>query len=309
MMPRVALIILCYNGLEDTLACLASLATLEYPTDRRTIIVVDNASTDGTPQEVRRRYPSVEVIESSANLGYAGGNNVGLRYALAADYDYVLLLNNDTEVAPDFLNLLVETAESDPTIGVVGPTIYYHHTPDVIWSAGGTIDWRRGTSAMRGLDQPERDQYTEAQQVDFVSGCALLCKRTVLEQIGLFDERFFMYFEETEWCVRATRAGFRCIHQPAAHIWHKIRPDNQAESPRIAYYMTRNRLLFLQTSGARLSTWLHVALFQEARTITSLSLRAKWRGHRQCRDAMLKGHGDFWRRRFGRQIVAKGRVT
>src|SRR5262245_28699969 len=124
MQPRVALIILCYNGLEDTLACLHSLERLEYSRDRLEVVIIDNASSDGTPDTIRREFPGVTLIETGANLGYAAGNNVGLRYAVEQDFDYVLLLNNDTEVAPNFLTLLIAAAETDPHIGVVGPTIY-----------------------------------------------------------------------------------------------------------------------------------------------------------------------------------------
>ena len=154
-----------------------------------------------------------------------------MRYALEHGYDYALLLNNDTEVAPDFLAKLVYAAESEPAIGAVGPTIYYHERQDVIWSAGGVIDWWRGNSAMRGVGEQDRGQYGAPIDVDFVSGCALLCKCAALERAGLLDERFFMYYEETEWCVRIKRAGFRILHIPSARIWHKIPLDARADQP------------------------------------------------------------------------------
>jgi GT2 family glycosyltransferase len=298
MMPRVLIIVLCYNGAELTLACLEALRRQEY--GRADVLVVDNASRDGTPALVRSRFPEVALIETGANLGFAAGNNVGLRYALEHGYDYALLLNNDTEVAPDFLSLLVRAAEADSAIGVVGPTIYYFDRPDIIWSAGGTIDWWRGNSAMRGNGAVDRGQYGTPGDVDFVSGCALLCRCAVLERAGLLDERFFMYYEEAEWCVRAARAGFRIVHVPAAHVLHKIPLDARADQPYVAYYMTRNRLLFLRATGAATLAWLHALLIQDLRTCLSLSLRPKWRAKRPHRDAMLRAWGDFLRRRFGR---------
>ncbi|MGQ9894088.1 MAG: glycosyltransferase family 2 protein, partial [Roseiflexus sp.] len=129
-MPRVLIIILCYNGIADTLACLKSLQCVEYPSFD--ILVLDNASSDGTPETVRAQFPHVTVIENGANLGFAAGNNIGLQYALRHGYDYALLLNNDTEVAPDFLTRLIDVAVSDPTIGAVGPTITYYERPDLI---------------------------------------------------------------------------------------------------------------------------------------------------------------------------------
>jgi GT2 family glycosyltransferase len=262
-------------------------------------LVVDNGSSDGTPQAVQAQFPAVTVIETGANLGFAAGNNVGLRYALDHGYAYALVLNNDTEITPDCLTTLIEAAEADPAIGVAGPTIYYHDRPDLIWSAGGLIDWRRGCSSMRGLNQADRGQYSCAGDVDFVSGCALLCKRSVLERVGLLDERFFMYYEETEWCVRIARAGFRIVHVPTARVTHKIPLDARADQPYVIYYMTRNRLLFLHTTGAARTAWFHALVLQDLRTCLSLSLRPKWRAQRYRRTAMLRAWSDFWRNRFG----------
>ncbi len=299
MLPRVAIIVLTYNGVEDTLACLASLARLDYPRERLGVIVVDNGSADGTPARVRAAFPEATVIENGANLGFAAGNNVGLRHALAHGYDYALLLNNDTEAAPDFLRLLVAEAEADPRVGAAGPMIYYHADPTLIWSAGGRIDWRRGLSAMDGTGERDRGQYAAPRQVDFVTGCALLIRRAALERAGLLDERFFMYYEETEWSVRVARAGFRIVHVPAAKLWHKIPLDARFDKEYLAYYMTRNRLLFLRATGASLRTWLDALVLQDLRTYASLCLRPRWRT-RRGRVGMRLAWIDFWRGRFGR---------
>jgi GT2 family glycosyltransferase len=298
MQPRVAILVLCYNGIADTLACLASLQQIDYPRERYAVVVLDNASQDGTPDRVRAAFPETIVIENGANLGFAAGNNVGLRYALAQGYDYTLLLNNDTEVAPDFLSELVAEAEADPTIGAVGPLIYYHAAPERIWSAGGTIDWRRGICTMAG-EAADVGQYRQARDVDFVTGCAMLMRRSALEQTGLLDERFFMYFEETEWCVRVTRAGMRVRFVPQAKLWHKIPLDARFDKEYLAYYMTRNRLLFLHATGAGPATWFHALFLQDLRTYASLWLRPKWRT-RRGRVGMRLGWADFWRGRFGR---------
>jgi GT2 family glycosyltransferase len=306
--PSVLIVVLCYNGVALTLACLESLRRLEY--ERADILVIDNASSDGTPGAVRERFPGVTVIETGANLGFAAGNNVGLRYALSHGYDYALLLNNDTEVAPDFLDVMVAQAESAPEIGMVGPTIFFYERPDLVWSAGGTIDWRKGTSSMRGAGVVGGDQHGSPADVDFVTGCALLCKRAVLERAGLLDERFFMYFEETEWCVRAARAGFRIVHTPGARVLHKIPLNARFDQEYLAYYMTRNRLLFLRATGVALSTWLRVLVLQDLRTYLSLCLRPKWR-NRSGREGMRRAWIDFWRGQFGpmpqNKTLGKGR--
>lgn len=298
--PRVLIIVLCYNGIDLTIACIKSLKRIAYK--HADILVVDNASHDNTPAIVSTRFPEVTVIETGRNLGFAAGNNVGLQHALAHGYDYALLLNNDTEVDADFLDNLITVAEADPAIGMAGPTIYYDERPDLIWSAGGIIDWRRGYSLMRGNGEVDRQQYGRVSDVDFVTGCALLCKRAVLEQVGLLDERFFMYYEETEWAVRTKRAGFRIVHAPTAWVYHKIPLDARADQPYVSYYMTRNRLLFLRTIGAPLSTWLHATVAQDLRTCLSLSLRPKWRVKRRHRNAMVRAWGDFLRQRFGKHL-------
>jgi GT2 family glycosyltransferase len=303
MMPRVMIIVLNWNGLADTLACLSSLARLDYLAHE--VVVVDNGSTDGSVATVRVTHPWVALIETGENLGYVGGNNVGLEYARTAGADYALLLNNDTEVAPDFLRLQVEAAEVDPAIGIVGPTIYYFDRPNVVWSAGGDIDWRRGRTRMIGLNEVDQGQFGhKVRPVDFVSGCALLIKMSAVDQVGMLDPRFFAYFEETEWCVRAARAGFKVLHVPQAKIWHKISPDAREASPQVHYYMTRNRLLFLKLSRTGAVAWLNTLLLDYGRTLVSWTLRPKWRGKSLQRRAMLQAIQDYGRRRFGKVEVA-----
>ena len=303
--PSVCAIILNWNGLSDTLDCLESLSHLDYPACE--IVVVDNGSMDECAPVIRERFPGTTVFANEQNLGYTGGNNVGLRYALTKGADYALLLNNDTEVSPHFLRLLVEAARGDPEVGIAGPTIYYHAKPQVIWSVGGEIDWRQGQTGMVGLNERDSGQFgPEPRQVDFVTGCALLVKRTVLERVGLLDERFFAYYEEAEWCVRAQRSGFKIVHIPQAHIWHKISPEGRARSPLVHYYMTRNRLLFLKTTGADLRAWLHTLVSEYLRTLVSWSVRSKWRGKKAERRAMIRAIRDAWRGRWGQRHLLLG---
>lgn len=302
MLPRTAIVILNWNGLRDTLDCLASLERLDYPDYQ--VIVVDNGSTDGSIEAIRQRFPSVALLENGQNLGFTGGNNVGLRHALQRGAEYALLLNNDTEVAPDFLRRLVEAVEADAGIGIAGPTIYYHAQPAVIWSAGGAIDWRRGQTCMVGLNTPDEGQWgTAPRSVDFVTGCALLIKRAVMEQAGLLDERFFAYFEEAEWCVRACRAGFQIVHVPQAKLWHKITPERRAASPLVHYYMTRNRLLFLKVTKAGWRAWLHTLFADYLRTLISWRVRPRWRHKQEQRKMMMLAIGDAWRGRWGPKVV------
>lgn len=298
MIPSVTVIVLNWNGLDVTLECLASLARLDHPVPE--VVVVDNGSTDGSAEGVRAQFPKAALIETGENLGFAGGNNVGIRYALERGADHVLLLNNDTVVAPDFLRLLVQAIEADPAAGMAGPMIYFYDQPEVIWSAGGAIDWQRGCTWMVGLDERDEGQYDAVREVDFVTGCALLARREAIEKAGMLDPRFFMYYEETEWCVRTARAGYKILHVPQAHIWHKIAPGAQADSPRVHYYMTRNRLLFLRAAGAGLRAWLHTLIVEYLRTLISWSVRPRWCGRRVQRQVMLRALIDFQQGRFGK---------
>lgn len=299
----VVIVVLNWNGKDDTLACLRSLRQLDYP--NCDIVVVDNGSTDGSVEAIRGSFPDVTILETGQNLGFVEGNNVGLRYALARGVDYALLLNNDTEVAPDFLSLLVKAAESVSQAGVAGPTIYYFDRPTTIWSAGGHIDWGRGRTCMIGLNQADQGQFGDVPHpVDFVTGCALLIKLLVIEQAGFLDSRFFAYYEEAEWCVRIARAGFQILHVPQAKVWHKISPAARDASPQVHYYMTRNRLLFLKLSQAQVTSWLNTLFLDYGRTLVSWSLRPRWSHKAPQRRAMLRAILDYGRGRFGKVEVA-----
>lgn len=300
--PLVSIIVLNYNRRDDTLDCLRSLEHLHYP--NVDVIVVDNGSTDGSIEAIKALYPSpdhITLIETGANLGFTGGNNIGIEHALAKGADYIMLLNNDTIVAPDMLNIMIDVMQASPDIGVSGPMIYYYDIPDVIWSAGGTIDWSKGLPNMVGLNEDDKAQYGLApREVDFVTGCALLVRRDVWEKVGLLDDKFFMYYEETQWCVRAGRHGFKIVHIPSAMMWHKISPEERMASPNTYYYMTRNRLLFLKDAQVSIGTWISTAA-ELGRTFLSWTLRPKWQNRRHLRGIMLKAIYDASTGRWGKQ--------
>jgi GT2 family glycosyltransferase len=297
--PRVAIIVLTWDGRELTLDCLASLNGLDYPNHR--IIVVDNGSHDGTVEAVRRQYPSVTVIHNGENLGFAEGNNVGIHQALAQGFDYVLLLNNDTVVDPQMLQALVGVAESEGQIGIVGPVIYYHDEPEVVWSAGNAVDWRAVT--LRRLHADTRDSHPDVPyDVDYVTGCALCIKREVAEQIGLLDPRYFIYFEETDWCFRARAHGYKVVVAPQARLWHKVSATMRQDSPTTTYYMTRNAFLFLNTHlrGSGRMRAVARAWLQEGRVVVAHTLKPRYTHLRRNRDARLFGLRDALLGRWGK---------
>ena len=228
-----------------TLDCLESLRGLDHPPDRLNTIVVDNGSTDGTSEDIRAHYPSVTVLKNRENLGFAEGNNVGIRHALGDAPDYVMLLNNDTILDPSMLTELLAVVESDPTVGAVGPKMLYSEQPDVIWCAGSSIDWPTGDAVRLQAEQRDTGADEGPREVEFITACAICLRREVIEEIGLLDRRFFIYYEEADWCLRARAAGWRILYVPAARLWHKVSAAMGTTSPATEYYMARNVLLFL----------------------------------------------------------------
>ena len=295
---RVLVAVPNWNGGDLTLDCLRSLSRVERPAIA--VAVIDNGSADGSVAAIRASFPSVPVVELGDNTGFTGAANAALVRAREQGSEYCLLLNSDAIVAEDAIALLVEALDRMPTAWVAGPTVYYLDRPQVIWSAGGRIDWRAGKTWLLGMHETDEGQFGgEPRPVPFVSGCAILLRMAAVDRVGEFDPRFFAYYEEVEWCVRCARGGGRVVHVPRAHVWHAISAEAREASPLVQYYMTRNRLLFLRTAGAPLIAWAG-AIADTARTALSWTLRPKWRGKRSQRDAMLRGAADFWRGRFGR---------
>lgn len=240
--PLVTIIILNWNNWSDTLACFESCRKLTWPEFR--IIIVDNNSTDGSEEIFRARCPDVAIIQAGANLGFAGGNNIGIRHALTTGADYVWLLNNDAVADPDALARLVEALQAAPAAAAAGSKIYYHDDPERIWFAGGI--WARGRLRVRqrGAGQLDKGEYDELCPVGSVSGCSMLIRSTVIREIGLLDESYFLYWEDTDWCARAQKNGYKALFVPTSHVWHKVSATVAARSQQQYYYNTRNGLMF-----------------------------------------------------------------
>jgi GT2 family glycosyltransferase len=297
--PRVISVILNTNRREDTLSCLESLKNNTYR--NHAVIVLDNQSSDGSIEAIRSAYPDVQIITLQSNRGYAGNNNVGINAAIAQGADWVFVLNEDTILATDCLSRLVETGESDSTIGVVGPMVYHHNTPDVIQSAGGLLG-SRWASIHLGQDERDCGQFAHPHEVEWVSGCGILVRREAIRQVGAIDQRYFYYWEETEWCIRIGRAGWKIVHVPLAKLWHKGVTIDHQPKPSVTYYATRNRLLTLSTHRAPPAVWAHVTT-ETVRTLTSWTIKPKWRNMREHRDAMWQGIWDFFRGNWGQRPV------
>lgn len=293
--PLVITIILNSNRKEDTLAAVSSSLANDHVPHR--MIVLDNSSTDGSVEAIRSAYPQVEIIELDHNLGYAGNNNIGVQAALVQGADWIFVLNEDTVLAPDCITRLIEAGNADPRVGIVGPMVYHYDEPNVIQSAGGKMDrhWRAWHMAQNELDQ---GKYITPHAVEWISGCAIMVRRAVVEQVGGLDERFFYYWEETEWCLRAREQGWRILHVPQAKLWHKGVQRSYKPGPNVTYYSTRNRFLMLSKHKAPIMAWM-IAWGQTLRTLLSWSVKPKWRVMSQHKLAMWQGTIDFLNHRWG----------
>lgn len=255
MNPKVVIIILNWNGKEDTIECLESLKHITYPNYE--ILLVDNGSIDGSVECFRELYPGLEIIETGENLGFAEGNNVGIRRAMDEGVDYVLLLNNDTVVDPEFLGELVTVAESDPKIGIVGPKIYYYDhkgRKDVVWFAGGIINQWTGGATHEGDNKLDSQNFSKPKEIGYVTGCAMLIKRDVIISVGMLNPIFFTYYEDVELCFRSRVGGWNINYSPSSRVWHKISQSSKGMfSTHTIYHTTRNRIWFVKMHYSKIN--------------------------------------------------------
>jgi len=274
--PRVAIVVLNWNGREVLEDCVRSIYALSYaPLE---VVVVDNGSTDGSAEMVRNRFPDCVVIQNETNLGFAKGNNQGIELALDRGNDYVMALNNDTLLDPESLTLLVQRAESDPQIAAVSPKIYFEDPSDRLWFAGGTFSYWKGRNGHVGYRQKDCPAWNVPREAQFISGCVLLASRRAWRKIGCFDESLFVYSEDVDWSLRAQKSGFKLFYEPRAVVWHResfsiLRNKWQAN---YMYYNTRNPMVVMWKQG-RWWHWLTFLPFHAAlsckRILQALSRR------------------------------------
>lgn len=274
MNKSVSIIILNWNSHQDTIECVESCLALDYTPYE--IVLVDNASADGSEDILRKAFPRLKLIQTGINLGYAGGNNIGIRHALEKNADYIWLLNNDTVVTPQALKVLIAHAESNPAVGLVGSKILSYSEPSRLLSAGGRVDMRTGLTEHIGFGCEDTGQFDQPLDTGYLTGCSLLAKRKVIEDIGFMNESYFLYFEETEWCVKAIRRGYRLMYAPASVVYHKESVSVRKIEGLIYYYLTRNRLYFIQRNGIGVQWHKRIAIdfIVLLRCITKKELRA-----------------------------------
>ena len=292
--PLIRAVVINWNGREVLEPCLRTLLASSYP--NLSVLLVDNASSDGSVRFVRDEFPSVRVAEQSSNLGFAAGVNAGLKLALDEGANYILLLNNDIELDGNAVSALVEAALAHPKSAFVGPLIYYADRPSVIWSAGGSVSFWTGNIRHLGLREEDAGQYVEVRDVDYVTACAVLASAEAVRAIGLMDEAYYMYNEDTDWCVRARDAGFEVLFAPSARIWHKVSMSSGGGlTPFKIYHRLRSTLRFFSLH-ARPYHWLGIVPLTALRTV-GFATRELARGKGANVGAVLRGAWDSMTRR------------
>lgn len=280
--PLVYLIVLNWNHFQETIECVRSIKQLNYSDYR--ILVVDNKSENNSVKEIQRQIGSqIHLILNPSNLGFAAGNNVGIKFALKNDADYVVLLNNDTYINDaDMISELVNTLERDTSIGLACPSIFYQDKPSQPWYAGAVFSlWRGGGRHIQRLPSTRTPLDT-----DYATGCCVIASRRLLVEVGLLDENFFLYQEDVDWSLRAKKAGFRVVYVPDAELIHKVSVSTRDDrgvgtySPQIVYYKFRNRILITRKHGNLLQKyliWPILILFQSLYHAAAYIVLGRWK--------------------------------
>lgn len=285
----IGIVIVNWNNKDVLLDCLGSLDKCGYLSSCL-LVVQDNGSRDGSVEVVRKKFPEVKIVKSGENLGYAEGNNRGIREVMKEGAGFVFILNPDTLVRKGCIERLVEVMEKNPDVGVAGPTIL--DPEGKIWSRGGYIDRKRYSGGLIGLGEKDKREKNGIRDVDYISGTAMMVRREVFEKVGLFYPGYFIYYEDVELCVRARGAGYRSVFVPAARIDHKESSSFGKASPAHSYYMARNHLLFVERNappGIRL------------RECVRLS-KTVWEHGSKGEQFALLGIGDYFLRKFGKKF-------
>lgn len=298
--PVVWIIILNWNGLDDTLGCLASLQAAHSAGMQLQILVIDNNSDIDPRTAIAGRFPGVTTVRLDTNTGFAAGSNYGISQALAQQADYVLLLNNDTLVDPQFLPALLAALKTDPHIGIAAPLICYADAPERVWFAGTRVLLALGYFEHRYKQRLRTAVPARAIPAPYVSGCCMLIDTAVIRTIGVLDDRFFAYFEDAEFCLRARKQGFKAVCVPQSVIWHKESASTRrnltegSTSPLKHYLTTRNRIATVRRHGNLLEQIIFLTLSTPLRAgfyFAAFAIRKRW--HKMV--AFARGLADGYR--------------
>ena len=277
--PMLSIILVNWNRPKDTLECIQSLRFSTY--QNYTIIVVDNGSSDDSLELLSRDGHDLTLLKAGTNLGFTGGNNLGIRYALAQGADYIFILNNDTVIATDCIEKMISAAETDKSIGIITPKILYYSNRKLIWFGGSKYNTRFITGRLVGYGIIDSGQFDLEQDIPWASGCAMFIRKKVIESVGLLNDHFFATAEDLDYSLRTRENGHRILYLPSAVIWHKESiSSGGSDAPQYVYYQTRN-LLILHKKWAK--TWDHLILARVyaflyfGKRISLFWFRGKWR--------------------------------
>lgn len=273
--PSVSIIIINWNGKDDTLECLESLSGIRYK--NFDVIVVDNGSTDGSQEIIRNNYPRVKLIQNDENKGFSEANNIGASYSNA---DYYLFLNNDTTVDKNLLKELVRAGEEDPMIGALCPKIYMYSKKDHFWYAGAIF--KRHSTVHRGFNKKDVGQYDEIEDTGFLSGCAFFIKKSVADKVGLFDEQLFIYLEDVDLSIRIQKAGYRTVYVPEAVLWHKESASTKKMSEFFRYLGERNIMIIAMKHRLNMPIFLFLDLLHVLKLSMVLLMKGRFKELRGC---------------------------
>jgi GT2 family glycosyltransferase len=249
---QVAVILINWNSFAVTNDCICSLQKATYP--YFDIIVVDNGSQDGSADALLKAHPDIVLLKNEKNMGFTGGNNRGFVYAMAQDYTYVMLLNNDTFVKPDFLEPLVSYMDSHPETGVIQSRIFFNHNRELLWNGGSYYNTFWGITYTKGIFRKSGPEYEKIKAVDWVTGCAFFTRTSILKKVGTFSENFFAYHEDVDLSFRITKAGFDLIYHPDSIVYHIAGESGKQKTkgkegfvlPIIHYLNIRNKIWILK---------------------------------------------------------------
>ncbi|HWR41101.1 MAG TPA: glycosyltransferase family 2 protein [Patescibacteria group bacterium] len=289
--PLIGIVVLNWNGWQDTCECLKSLAALQYP--NTAVVLVDNGSTDHSPEEMMACLrPEVAFIAAGINRGFSAGNNLGISYLMERGAEYILLLNNDTVVAPDLLDAFLKVAAAEPQAGALAAKIYYYDSPDVFWFAGAKSPTPWMAPMHIGQGEQDRGQYDQVSAISSVNGCAFFVRTAMIRQIGPLDERYFLKYEDVDWSLRIQAGGWQTLFVPGARVWHKVSRASGGVTPLWWYFDERSRLLWQKLHFPELS-WSarYGRLLREIWLELYTGQWKKWR----IWLARLWGVIDFWR--------------
>ncbi len=294
---KIGFVTVNYHSDKDTLALVDQLSNCTVPQGIESLIYVVDNSCSAEFKKATKKYFNVNYLASPGNIGFAAGNNLGLKKAIADEVDIVALLNNDTIAPKDLVFNILSSPITDPKTGAVGGLIYFakgyefekqykaSELGKVVWYAGGKYDWNNVYAGHVGVNEVDKGQFTVVQETDFITGCLFITKTEVLKQVGLFDEKYCLYFEDSDLGLRIKKAGYKLIFDPGIKLWHKVAQSSSIGSSLNDYFLTRNRLLFGFTY-ASLRT--KIALVRE-------SLRMLFIGTKAQKTAIK----DFYIRNFG----------